>query len=446
MNNYDFYAIVLNNVNLFITIIIGSFILHYLVFRHQITSILDPYFLAVISSVFCTADVVLLYYTDNISHYVFSSYVLTQGAFFLGLYTISFNKILLKLKNGKQPHRNYSHGKTIIAFYFFSFIYLISQILIYVLKGIPLFMQSRLETFADGGGSGVLGRITDVTAIFSLYLFFAVIDLKKFTSSEIPKYLVLCLIFVTFLLSGSKGSFLVVFSVFWCYIIFAFIKNGDYMIFLRILKTKMKFVVIASIAIVSLIIFIQSQSQIENPEERLNPIFALILRFVHSGDVYWYAYPNNVYLKIDGNRGFAALFNDMLGFLRIYSWTELPEAIGITFKNIHHPSDIPQGPNARHNVFGLIYYGFFLSIIFSFILGLILGFVRNKLPYLLNANILGGFIFTYLMIKSSSIDSDPMLTITYITNLVFIFPFIYLAYLVFIEILKANPLKNELPI
>jgi hypothetical protein len=215
------------------------------------------------------------------------------------------------------------------------------------------------------------------------------------------------------------------------------------MTFLKILKKNIKVILISSLAIVSVIITIQTNLNVENENDRLNPLISLIIRFIHSGDVYWYAYPNNVYLSIKNDHWFASLFTDTLGFLRLVEWKDLPEAIGITFKNIHHPSDIPQGPNARHNVFGLIYYGFYGSILFSYILGLVLGFVRNMLPYLLNGNTLGGFIFTYLMIKISSIDSDPMLALTYITNLVFIFPILYVIYLGIIAAIKLKPLKND---
>lgn len=443
MNNYEFYAVALDNINFFLILIVSSLLVHYLIFRYQVPSILDPYFLAVVSSAFCMADVFLLYFTDHTTSYVFSNYIFTQLSFFLGLFTFGVRRkwTSIEVEPAKEPRIKIKTD--LLAFYFFSIVYLLDQAAIYLLKGIPLLMQSRLETFADGGGLGVLGRISDVCSVFSLYLFFSVIKIDKFRISEIPKYLVLLLIFATFLLSGSKSSFLIVFNIFWCYIVFAFLKGGNYMFFLRILKNNIKPILAISLLIVSGIIFIQTSREVQNPEDRLNPILSLALRFVHSGDVYWYAYPNNVYLTIPSDHWFAALFNDPLGFLRIISWDKMPEALGITLKNIHHPSDILQGPNARHNVFGLIYYGFFGSILFSYFLGLFLGFVRNKLYLLLSYNKLGGFIFTYLMLKIAAIDSDPMLTITYLTNLIFIFPVIYVTYLIFVEFFTVSPLINE---
>lgn len=438
MNNYEFYDVVLNNISLFISLLFFSLLIHYIIFRSLLKSILDPYFLAVISSVFCLTVVYLLYFTSNISFYLFMSYNLTQFGFILGMFTFK-HKINI---NKKKNFINEKNNNSLVAFYFFSSVYIISQCLIYKLKGIPLFMESRLETFSSGGGAGVLGRISDVSSIFSLYAFFLVIKMDKFRISEIPKYLILLLIFITFFLSGSKSSFLIVFSVFWCYILFTQIKGGDYLVYFRLIKKNMKWIILFSILISSFIIYLQSNTN-NASDYTLNPFLALCLRFVHSGDIFWYAYPDNVYLKIPSNQWIAALLHDTFGLLRIQDWSNLPEAIGITLKDIHHPSDVLQGPNARHNVFGLIYYGFFGSIFFSYSLGVFLSFVRNKLPYILRADIFGGATFTYLMCRGASIDGDPMLTITYFDNIVFILPLLYIMYLLLIEFLRISTIQNE---
>lgn len=439
MNNYEFYDIALNNISLFISLLFFSVFIHYIIFRSLVKSILDPYFLAVISSVFCLTVVYLLYFTSNISFYLFMSYNLTQLGFILGIFTFK-HKIPINKKKNLITEK--SNNNSLVAFYFFSAVYIISQCLIYKLKGIPLFMESRLETFSSGGGAGVLGRISDVSSIFSLYTFFLVIKIDKFRISEIPKYLILFLILITFFLSGSKSTFLIVFSVFWCYIIFTQIKGGDYLVYLQLMKKNIKWIILFSIVISSFIIYVQSNPN-NASDNTLNPFLALCLRFVHSGDIFWYAYPDNVYLKIPSNQWIAALLHDTFGFLRIQDWSNLPEAIGITLKDIHHPSDVLQGPNARHNVFGLIYYGFFGSIFFSYSLGVFLSFVRNKLPYILRADIFGGATFTYLMCRGASIDGDPMLTITYFDNIVFILPLLYIMYLLLIEFLRINTIQNE---
>lgn len=436
MNNFEFYAVAFNNISLFLCLLFFSFLVHYVMFRTQVKSIFDPYFLAVISSVFCFTVVLILVFTRNMSIHLFFSYVLTQLSFILGLYSFRERNVHNLTRRIQPKGSKYAN---LIAFYFFSIIYLVCQCTIYFLKGIPLFMESRLETFSGGGGVGILGRVSDVSSVFSLYAFYLVVKIDKFRLTEVFKYLTLLLISITFLLSGSKSSFLMVLFVFWCFIVFAKIKGDNVSFYIEFLKNNSRPIVLCGLVIVSFIIFVQSKPN-DLDGNTLNPILALSLRFIHSGDVYWYAYPNHVYLFVNGERWFSALFTDTLGLLRIINWEKLPEAIGITLKNIHHPSDILQGPNARHNIFGLVYFGFYGSILFSYILGASLSFIRNILPYLVSNNFFGGGLFTYLMCRGAVIDTDPMLTITYFNNLIFIFPSLFIGYLFVKEMLtkKSN--------
>lgn len=439
MNNYVFYEVILNNVNLFIFLLLFSSVLHSVIFKNLLYGWLDPFLLPIIANIFCFVVVYILYLTGNTSFYTFLSYNLTQLSFFCGLFVF---KKRIKF-NFSRPVDSISYSLdrstyNIFAFYFFSIIYLGCQITIYVFKGIPLLMESRLSTFADGGGAGILGRITDVSSIFALYSFFCVIKIDKFRLREIPKFLILLLIFVTYFLSGGKSNFLAIFYVFWCFVFFSAVKKVDYSAYKRFITTHLKKGIVFALFFVLAIISVQSR----DIEDQLNPLLLLVLRFVHSGDIYWYAYPNNVYLQIDSSNGFKSLFNDGLGLLRVYPWEELPTAIGIVFKDIHHPSDVPSGPNARHNVFGLIYYGFYGSILFSFVLGLVISFIRNLLPFLLRNNLLNGFIFAYLFLKMTALDSDPMLTLTYVNNLLFIFPILFLTFLLLFEASKFKFQNN----
>lgn len=439
MNNYEFYDLILDNLSLSLGLLFLFIVVHYLIFRKYVTSVLDPILLPVISSVFSMADVYLLFFTNSISTYLFINFNLTQLAFWFGLFYFK-TKINSKFNTLKTNTFSNNFNNT-LSFYFFSIIYLCSQVLIYVTKGIPLLKESRLETFADGGGEGVLGRIVDVTSIFCLYSFFKIIKVGKLSFSDVPKYVIIILIFLTFLLTGSKSTFLNLFLVFWCFIIFNRIKGNDSEKYINIIKKYRLRIFVFILTVVSLIIFVQINYA--DNENKLNPLVSLFIRFIHSGDVYWYAYPNNVYLNIKSNAWFSALFTDFLGLFRIVGWNNLPEAIGITFKDIHHPSDIPSGPNARHNVFGLIYYGFFGGILFSFLLGVIISFVRNKLPFILKDTMLNGFIFTFLMIKISGLDTDPMLTFTYLNNLLFIFPIIFFGFLFFLALFKTKLGHND---
>jgi hypothetical protein len=207
---------------------------------------------------------------------------------------------------------------------------------------------------------------------------------------------------------------------------------------LRIIKKQMKKIVVISLLLVTFIISIQSKEKNEEFEEAINPAVEMISRFVYSGDIYWYAYPDNIYKIIPPNRPLEALFGDFLGLFRLYDWDELPSAIGLTLKRYHHPSDVISGSNARHNVFGLIYFGFYGSILFSFLIGVSISFVRNRLAGIINYTFVGGGIFTYLILKTSGFDTDPTLTLSYLNNLLVIFPVLFIGYLLIVEFLKPN--------
>jgi oligosaccharide repeat unit polymerase len=445
MTNYEFFLDILNHINLFLSILVFSCLLHFFLFRKLVKSFLDPYFISVFYSVFCFSDVLFMFLINKISFYVFSSYILTQLGFILGFYTYSKIKdssyeIVNEVKESNRTANN------LIAFYFFSIIYLFFQGIIYATKGIPIFMVSRLETFTSGGGAGILGRVTEVSSIFALYAFFLVTKIDKFRLSEFIKYGMIGLIFLTFMLSGSKSSFLTFFYVFWCYMIFAKIKGGNYQIYLDVLRKNIKSIIGASIVLVCLVIYVQSKNFVDEGDSIFakNPLVDIALRFVYSGDIFWYSYPNSVYLTIPSDRSFAALFTDVLGLFRIYDWEDLPEVIGLTMKRYHHPSDVITGSNARHNVFGLIYFGFLGSILFSYVIGFLLSFIRNKLPYYLSNTFFGGGVFAYIMMKSAGIDTDPVLTLTSFDNLFFIFPILFLGYLVVIEFMKIKRNENNI--
>lgn len=444
MNNYEFYHLLLNNKLLFgVTLFLFS-LAYYNVYKNLCFSVFDPFFLSIVFSAISGSVVYLMFFGDKISLNILFSYTLTQLAFLVGLFAFPSIKSSLIRKVNYPDHSAYvesdggieSSRLKVIFFYTSCFLYLGVQIIVYLIKGIPLFMNSRLETFVGGSGFGILSRFLDVLVIIALYSFFVVIRFNKIRASEFYRYVVMLFILITFFLSGSKSSFLIIFYVGWSYIAFSLLKFGRLSKLSGIynsIKQRTNSIIIFCVAVVLAIIYLQTIDDSSNN----NPFFLFLLRFVHSGDVYWYAYPNAVYLNIPGSSGFSALFVDFLGFSRIVNWDALPEAIGVTLKNIHHPSPILSGPNARHNVFGLIYFGFIGSILFSFVCGIFLSFVRNVLPKMIKSTFINGILFSYVVIRMSSIDADPTLAAGYLTNLIFVFPFV-----IFVLLIVSNTINS----
>lgn len=429
MNNYEFYAILLANVDTFLLSMFISFMFYFILFRKRITSVLDPIILQIIASVFGFTVVLFLFLVNAITPLVFTSYVVTQLAFFAGFFTFKTSR---PSAAAISFDRNWVQIK--LCFLYLSAILVFLQFYIYSQRGIPLLMESRLEYYTGGSGFGIFSRIVDVLLVACIYLYFDLLFNKKIRLTNLFYTGIFLLIVLFLVLSGSKSSFIAVGFVLYCYLQY----NAGNLSALRnisvVLKKSAKWIIIVAVIFTIFIIVVQSR----NEDESLNPVFALILRFVHNADVFWYAYPENTYLRINGSEPFKALFTDLLGYFRIYSWEEMPQAIGIDLKQIHHPSDVLSGPNARHNVFGLIYFGFWGAIPFSYIMGLLLSFIRHRLAFVMPRNFFAGILFTLLYIKSTAIEGDPMLAFTYFNNCLIVFPAVFVSFLFFYELFKLS--------
>ncbi|HEX8462763.1 MAG TPA: O-antigen polymerase, partial [Segetibacter sp.] len=400
MNNYEFYDLLLANLNLYLLLTVIIFGVYYLLFRKKISTIIDPLFLPVLYSAIGTVTVLLLFVTKHITTTAFTSYCCTQVAYYAGFFLL-----------GKHQRKNEEYTISEIspafirqiklAFAYFSVILVFFQLLVYAQKGIPLFQFSRLDTYTGGSGFGIYSRFIEVSTIAVIYLYLVLFFNNKSNQFRWTYHLMLFVTLIFLFLSGSKSALLII-----PYVLFAFLRLHQNSLtvmkhpFTIHLKKRIFYVAVLAIALVLIVIKVQGVIT----DGLSNPLVALVLRFVHSGDTFWYAYPWNMYAKIEDSRPFLALFNDFLGFFRIYNWTALPESLGFTLIKLQHSLDGNYGPNARQNVFGLVYFGYYGSIIFSFILGIIFHFIRNVLQRFCNSNFLTGIFFSILFINAASLE------------------------------------------
>ena len=286
-------------------------------------------------------------------------------------------------------------------------------------------MPSRLEAFVGGTGIGILSRLMDVSTLCAILSYYLLLSNPSVFKVRILHHLLFISLIVFLVLSGSKAAFLNLVFCLFCLERFypglrAKLKSIPPF---SILKNK----VVVGLVGLTLALAIVALQKAETP---LNPYMELAYRFMLSGDVYYLSYPNNVYKLIENEHGFLALFQDFLGLFRIYAWDELPQAIGLDLTRYHHSGDLMWGPNARHNVFGLVYYGFVGSIIFSFSLGAVVSFVREKVLIMPFNNVFFYLFFSLLYIKITFVETDPMLALSYLSNVFLIFPMLLLIFLV----------------
>ncbi|MCX6186547.1 MAG: O-antigen ligase, partial [Bacteroidetes bacterium] len=437
----DFYFLFYNHQLLFWCCLVFCAFLFYFVYKPYIISIFDPLLFSFIITSFGAADVLFMYTTHSIKSYYLINFTLTQFAFLGGLFLLKpFNskKHAYEMKEFKLPFE-----ESIMKSFFIicSILLIFIQIQVYVVAGIPLLSSSRLDTFTGGSGFGVLSRVIEVVQIFSVtllfYFYFNSHRIKIGLLMRIYSYFFIFILVVFAVLSGSKSGILtILYSAFTAWI-FSFNETTNDKV-LRLIK-KSKLYIISFIIIIALVV-ISVQS---GDESNLNAIESLGMRFIFSGDVYWYAYPNDVIIGFSNYSGIKALFTDFIGFFRLDSWDNLTGHFGVDLYKYHHSTIVTQGPNARHNVFGLLYFGFWGSCIFSFVCGLTLTIIRNLLPVILPKNFISMCVLSYLYIKvAPTIDTDPILCLTYIDNLLIVTPILLILLLIVYYILFNNNAKS----
>lgn len=428
MNNFEFFYLFYNQQPLFWFAFALCACVFYLLYKPYVISILDPLLFSAIITSFGASVVLFMYFTGAIKPFYLASYFVTQFAFILGIYSFKpFNS----LKNVYQIKKLNIPNSTLLLKFFFvinSLLLIFFQIQVFIVAGIPIFANSRLDTFSGGSGFGIISRFIEVTQIFSSTLLFYLLINKNLRLGFFMKlytYLFAILLIIFAILNGSKGGILLVLYTAFTAWIFSFDQSINLKVSLFIKKYKI-IILSSTICIALTVVFLQTNSDLN-----LNPIEILGTRFIFAGDVFWYAYPNDVIIKFNNYNGIKALFTDFIGFFRFENWDKLTGHFGVDLFSYHHFSTATSGPNARHNVFGLLYFGFWGSALFSLLIGILVSVIRNLLPVYLPKSFFSMCVLSYLFIKVvPAIDTDPILCFTYLNNLFIVTPI--LLFLVFI--------------
>lgn len=408
MSNWDFFDLLNQHILGFLVILICSFGLYALLYRKWFVSILDPFFFAAIMSCCGFAVVVFLYVEGVMETKYLISYLTTQFAFIFG--ALFCNRIGFKSLFRKKIHIR--HQDSIIRV-----IHLICmvgvvclQLFVYRTDGIPVFMESRLEAGQGGTGAGLLYRFISIWGLIAFILSLYTIYLRKKTSIYYLSFFFAGFYVITLFLGGSKAALLTIANLLF---IFAILFSTSSYDLLGLLKKKEKTFILISVAAGLGIILVTSGGN-----NFLLSLVSLTVRFIYSGDVYWYLYPGGYIELLDSSRPLANLFKDFLGMTRLVSWDQLPEHLGVTTYLFHHTTDTILGPNARHNVFGYVMFGMYGSILFSFCLGAITGAMRNILFQASKAHILLKIVIVIIYQKIWMLESDITLAMTELDSLI----------------------------
>lgn len=426
MSNLDFIELAYEHWAMLFFCISFSFICYILIFKSWYISILDPFVLSAVLSACGFGVVLFLFLCDAIQLKYFVSYLLTQFAFISGM--LFFNRI--GFRNLKNKFHILNEDKLLRIIYVIIVFFVVTiQVIIYKNIGIPLFMDSRLEASSGGSGAGLLFRFTTVWG--TLALLFSYYNIEKKNEQRYIAYCFILFSIITSILNGSKAGFWGLVTTFFLYSVIC-----SNQILCKIRKHEKKILLIGIVA-GSFVVFISSN-------DGINFIQSLITfgeRFIFSGDVYWQTYPNGYIERVDGSRPFETIFVDILGSYRIIPWSELPEPMGVSIFRMHVDTDLLTGPNPRHNIMGYVLFGMYGSILFSFLLGALVGTIHALFYKASNLNLLVKFLIVLSYGYIFGLEGDVSYTISLYNSLfivMLVLFFFILFYYLIISFLKGE--------
>jgi hypothetical protein len=367
------------------------------------------------------------------------SYLFTQIAFWAGLFTFKSltREEILSPSKIIEVEDQYTLEK--IFFLTVSSIYIIVQLISYKLVGIPLLLGSHIDIYNNSGGLGIIGRVLDVFKPCSIFMLIYFLFKKGASISfRAYQYFVLAITLLFFALSGSKGEFMTLGFILFCFLILNAHRLKKY--FNKLGRWEVIIIGMGLFFVFLTIVFQPTENGITN-----NNVEFFLFRLVSSGDAYFFAYPNHNIEHISGAHPFLALFGDIFSTVRIIPREQQPEILGLQLFRMFSNLDIITGPNARQNVFGYVYFGFGGSIIFSYLIGLALSLVRNRLYFNFRQNTFGMMLFVLLYINIAGIETDPPQAVSNIENVLLILPVaVFITAFVYFLVKKSEPEVNVL--
>ncbi len=406
MNNEEFINLLTHDLILFITLVTIFTALYLLIFSRILFSVFDPLFLPTIFSAIATSTTFFLFFTSQIDFILLMHFAGTQIAFLIGttatfiLFRQSIRTPFPETVATERPQRVW------FFFYFFLIIFSGFLILNYYLHGIPALAsiqnESRLASYGSTSFSNlkrILDTLSTILPVLSLYLIFFQ------RPSLIRKIALLFGLLLVLLYGAGLGSKAFLFH--FISVAFAF----GYIFFKENPFSKLTFpllivAVIAAFAVIS--------------TYDANFVNYFLYRLAISGDTFYMTYPNNRFSEIESINWFVATFNGLLANLKIIDERMTPLGFSI-YQLYYQIADI--GPNPRHNVFGLIHYGFIGAFFYSFFIGLLLGVSRAYLTRSRGKGVFRASFSALLLTASSQLETDSSLAISGYLNALLILPF-----------------------
>lgn len=413
MNYVDFDLLFVNAPGLYLLALAICSVIYLPVIRLKVSSIYDPLGENLVFAMFASAVVVFLALTKQIENNYLIQFTASELLFLVCLTAIPKYRQRTKIDDTRLADPEYR--RFLQSLYLLSAcVFIISQSAAYAIGGIPLFYESRLDYYAAGGGFGFLSRVISISSSFCWYLviYRFAYRWKIGFWPRIGDIFVAGSLALAAVLSGSKSTFVyVLFLLFYFRLLHrnsSFYSKEQDGRFVRGQKG------ILSAAIAGVVVVLLSTGRAGRISEAL---YQFYYRVVLSGDGYFMGYPNHTLLSVDSRSPFLAIFGGSLNMLRLVTPDQLPEPLG--FQLFHLTGGIGSfGPNPRHSLFGLVYFGAWASLFYSAFLGLLVGLLRNVGIRFVRLGGASELIYVFLAISVISVNVDLVIFVSDVTNMI----------------------------
>ena len=428
----------------YISILMVVFSVYYAMLKDYVLNIFDPLFQLIVFSSFGVALVIQMFVDDKISFYELIFFILSNFIFWLG-YIITLHKrkkhqrkqysILIK----KMSSNVYLDVATILWI-----VLIISSLFLYITRGIPLFSEnpSDAKVLFYGGGAGIIRYIhmifpTLIGSVFFIQLWKK--KDKKLIKMPLNYWFIIFMFISTIFVAvsvGSKTSMLFLMGILSIFLAILKQKN-DLKEYKEVLRLSYRFILCAVIYMFVVIL--------TTPYTANNPLVAFMERMVAEGDGYFFYYGYDL-SKMEVYK--EKTFFDFI----VYCVLPIKSILGITEHDyplgayiMYYATNFPLssfGPNAKLPMVADIYFKKEFSLPFMFMMGTLLGFVREvSIDILLKIKYIGMPIYLFLWNISLSLFTD----INFFISQCFVFVVLIIPILIFGYLLvKLYPKTNKI--
>lgn len=400
---------------LFQTIII--FVVLYFIYRKQIFSFFDPLLFYILTQSFS----IELGFIEITGLGYLTSFLLCQVFFAFGFNYVAKNICNNNVIDDSMLSFGKSEYKFWIYFTVFGFVIVtLANLYLISVQGIILFSDDpttgKVAAFEGGGGIGAVRRINwGLLNLVNLSTVFIYVKTRN------RFFLIMLFVLILISVSGGAKSSLLVYIVLLA-ILGQFKSIGQTRIFKKIDKIKIPLIV----AGLSLSVFIIGA----NTAGLSDSILGLGIRFLYFGDILFYYY-NDDAVRHFQQLGFIDFLNyelnPFLGIFRIVPYLSPLSFEMVKYSFSHNEVlEVVTGPNLPYYVKGHIFFGKFGALIYCFLVGAFIAYVRNQLfkkqssysKYLL-------IIFINISIFSFAQDSALTLSIFFDTLIFSLAPILF---------------------